>query len=151
MRAMSKPRVEVRVAAHWWADRLREGAKQDAADGMINAFATWASGTIPQPTTEQIDRFEVALADELESFLDTTEWDPDRPDWGSCYRCVDVDYGPCRELANAIEAAGISRLHLPIKTTMRIDPGRVQVGYGYGAPFEDVEWTDPEPEEKHAS
>jgi hypothetical protein len=132
---------ELEAAAQWWADAISGVPKMDNGDFMQSALVTLAA--IGQPVTpEQVATFKAELIKRLETderFVES--WrealERDRPAWGGAARTLDVDYGPCVELADAAEAAGLGRrcLRFPIKTCMRIDPGLVQVGHGYRAPF----------------
>lgn len=121
-------RNEAQIAARWWVDRLREGAKHDAGDAVINVFASFANQYIDQPAPEQVDAFESALRAVVNA-----QFNPEFP-WVT----LATDYGPDSLLGQAADAAGINDRLLPIKTIMNIKPGSVMVSYGYGAEFVEV-------------
>ncbi len=125
-----------RLAAKWWADRLRGGAKLDNADPSPTGGMTLLMGKMLQGkaaagrTEEQIQRFEDALCEELKT----------HKIMGSQY-IVGVDYHPQPIFERAAETAGIklSGACLPWKTHMYIIDGEIQVSYGYGAPMKKIE------------
>lgn len=127
---------QIAVAAKWWADRLREEAKQDNGDAMTTIFASMVAGAIKKTTPEQADEFEKKLAELLVGHLSRSEWKEDQPHWGSYMRVLETDYHPCKCIRDAAEHAGICGdcPPFPMKTIMWINPDSVKVGYGYGAP-----------------
>jgi hypothetical protein len=115
---------ELSVAVAWWADRLRELAKQDNGDAMTGALMGLLASRMRPPSEEQISTFKVALTEAM------------RPRMAKPYlRSIVCDYHPDPALREAAEKAGIEAdcPPFPIKTGMRIEPGRVSVRYGYGA------------------
>lgn len=116
-----------KVAAKWWADRLREGAKLDNADPSRAGGMAFMMGKIMQSrlaqerTLEQVQLFEDILYEKL---LDLK------------YFWVGVDYHPIAIFTEAAEEAGfqLSMSCLPWKTNMYFkENGEVSVSYGYGA------------------
>lgn len=117
-----------RIAAKWWADRMREGVKLDNGKEpealMAQALGYALRHQVPH---DRIDEFEDHLCTILLARDDS---------WG-----FGVDYHPSRELAEALTLAGIpvTLTVLPWKTTMWATDQEVRVRHGYGAP-EEVLW-----------
>lgn len=116
-----------KVAAKWWADRLREGAKLDNADPSKIGGMTFMMGKMLQSSMaqkrsfEQIQLFEDILYKKL---LDYDHF------W------IGIDYHPIKIFIEAAKEAGfeLSMSCLPWKTHMYFDEsGEVTVRYGYGA------------------
>lgn len=129
---------EIEAATEWWADKLRHIAKFDNGDdspvgGITAVLAMTLSAQNAVPTEKQIDRFRASLDWRLMARCVST-WRYDQPNWCSAHRTVHVDYGPDPILRDACDDAGIERAdsRFPCKTTMWIDPGKVQVAEGYG-------------------
>ncbi len=124
-----------RLAAKWWADRLRQGAKLDhGPKSMTDMFAIGMGATLQKNaakgrTEEQVQKFEDALCEELKTHKIL----------GSQY-IVGVDYHPQPIFERAAEKAGIkfSGGCLPWKTHMYLIDGEIQVSYGYGAPMKKI-------------
>lgn len=149
--------TEDKVAAKWWADRLRFGAKMQSSSpdtraispkdsqttDMIDIFSMLAASREPTLTEEQLDEFETILASIIRKrFMKEEDWQKakENPHWGSAFRTLHVDYGACGELRAAYQAVGgnVGAGVFPIKTTMWINPGSVKVSYGYGSPEEEL-------------
>lgn len=131
---------EVKAAARWWADCLRELPAHDVGDENLNIhllFASLSTGSVPP---EKADRFEAALVEHLPAFLRAHAWDEavlkGEPCWGGYGRILCTDYGPQGLLAEVAAAVGITgaMLRFPSKTVMWVNPGEVQVARGYRAP-----------------
>lgn len=133
---------EIAVAAKWWADKLRNGSTADlggsrdkgaALSEMMLLLLKSSSDPIP---SETIDRFEALLRNEIRKQIGDN-WKPENPEWGAYNRVVSVDYHPCESLSNAYHGVGLDNdmADLPMKTVMRINPGKVTVAEGYGANF----------------
>jgi hypothetical protein len=133
---------EIKCAAAWWANKLREEPRHDNGDDFQSAFATMVARQRPRPTEEQIQRFEEKLTEliALQPGFGPDMWDPKDPIRAGAYRGLYVDYHPTEEMVKAAEAAGIKgiSLLLPIKTSMSINPGSVRVGCGYKAPMVEI-------------
>jgi BTG family protein len=133
---------EIKCAAKWWADRLREDPHQDNGDLFQSALMTGLASRIPRPTDEQIQTFEATLAEHIaqQPGFHGESWRPADPIWGGAYRGLYVDYHPTVEMETAAKLAGIVgiRFLLPIKTSMHINPGSVMVGHGYRAPLTEI-------------
>lgn len=144
--------IEAQVAAKWWADRLREGAKQQSTSQLQRQLAPWSTEKSDMAdvwkaitashyrlSDEQLDDFEQYLATIITMrYMRDDHWNRAKsdPNWGSATRVLAVDYGPCDELRAAHQLAGGSKKGdcvFPIKTIMWISPGSVTVQYGYGA------------------
>ena len=124
-----------KIAAKWWADRLRHGAKLDHGARSPDDFVAPLLGTYLQKraakdrTPEQIQGFEDALYEELKAheLLPITY-------------ITGIDYHPPDIFLRAADKAGIKLggYCLPWKTHMYYINGVVKVKHGYGAPLEDV-------------
>lgn len=122
-------REEIRIAAAWWASKLRTTLRPDCGDLFLNASmdTVKSAESMPEPVPEsRILIFESSLAATLEE-----DWhDHDGID-------VSVDYDPDMYLQSACATAGIDVKFcqtFPIKTIMLLRPGIVEVSEGYGAP-----------------
>jgi len=113
-------------AAKWWSDQLAAGAAGDAGDDMINVLNRMAHVHEPVPDAAALAAFRAELERLVVARL---------ADVGVVF--LSVDYHPDRELTAALRAAGISA-QLPIKTSMTIKSGLVEVKAGYGAQWERV-------------
>lgn len=130
-----------RIAAKWWADRLRSGAKLDNADPSQAGGMAFIMGKILQNkmaqkrTLEQVQVFEDSLFEELRDQKTFTT------------HVAGVDYHPTGVFLRAAEKAGIKLggSCLPWKTHMYYIDGVVKVSYGYGAPIESIEAEVSEP------
>lgn len=136
---------EAKVAAKWWADRLRGDCKMQSGDPMTRLLSPRHAeqtdiidvlsmlSNVRELSSEQIDVFEATLAAIVaETYCKT--WDIKNPMFGSACRTLAVDYGACDELRAAYQYAGGGQ-HVtvfPIKTVMWVNPGSVKVRYGYG-------------------
>lgn len=133
--SMAEP---VKAATEWWAEKLRHVAVFDNGDpsavgGMTAILAMAVSARNPAPTEDMLAAFQCSLAERLMARC-VSSWRWDQPEWASYQRTVHVDYGPDPILSAACEDAGIQHAdsRFPCKTTMWIDPGKVQVAEGYG-------------------
>jgi hypothetical protein len=99
----------IRVAAKWWADRLRDVSRKSVlpADKKI--------------TEEKITVFENQLAVEIEKKMVITP-----------YFSITTDFCPCNFLADIAKECDIDVSSFPWKTIMNINKGKVSVNYGYG-------------------
>jgi hypothetical protein len=146
--------IEVRVAARWWADRLREVPKHQIVNDprersprvsimeSMSVFAGLANNTL---SDEQVDKFEELLAGKLAGkILGDESWERAKasgdPIVGSYGRTFGCDYNPDRMLRDSFLEAGGKHVMgvFPSKTMMWINPGSVQVRFGYGAKVEDL-------------
>lgn len=120
---------EINAAVAWWVTVMAD-PKQDNGDAMCNAMMGMCAESMPKPTNGNMSKFVVELRDRLAKMSED-----------DLARGLHVDYGPCRVLAEAAEAAGIkvNMNTFPCKTNMWIKKGSVEVSYGYGAPMETVE------------
>jgi len=121
-----------KVAAKWWADRLRDGAKLDNADPSETGALTFMMGSILQSrfaknrTLEQIQIFEEVLYKRLLNY--DNYW-------------LGIDYHPWGMFIESAEEAGfeLSSCCLPWKTNMYFkENGEITVSYGYGAPLKTI-------------
>jgi hypothetical protein len=117
------------AAAKWWADKLRNGCHFDNGDSSETGAVSMLLGLMladtlaEKRTPEQVDAFEVALAQSIAQ-LDV---------WQECMG-FGVDYHPDRILSDAANAAGIVvDGALPWKTHMNFMDGKATVREGYGA------------------
>lgn len=128
---MSDLNPEIRAAAKWWADTLRQPVHHDNGEVDQSAYATAAANEEPRPTPHQADQFERLLARELQR-----RWDEGRTRSWAMLK-VSVDYHAPKFLCRCLTDAGFpdfnDMLVFPIKTCMWIEKGRVRVSCGYGA------------------
>lgn len=137
---------EAEVAADWWADQLARAFRADIGDGVKDAMLEWAQEKLPKPDSEQVSAFRDALRDIVQrEFVGSDSWmravAKTDPTWGSALRTLDVDYGPCPELQEALKAADLHTgilSGLPPKTVMWVNPGQVLVAHGYRKPREAI-------------
>ena len=128
-----KPEVE--AAADWWANALSRVQVQDNGDLFQSALATFAASTAKPLEENEREAFKRSLAERLDEHVSKGGFER---------RAVGVDYGPDVVLAEAlVDAVGLDRarklsLLWPIKTTMWIDPGKVAIRHGYGAPIRTI-------------
>lgn len=135
------PKPEARAAAKWWAAKLTNDIRhdlggRDAAERAETATFNAASAMLRQRfTPAQADRFAEALTTLIDQRL-TSE----APQQDFAPLTIHCDYGIAPVLAEAATCTGLSvgMFDLPAKTNMWIDPGRVTVSEGYGAPDEVV-------------
>ena len=146
--------IEVRVAARWWADRLREVPKHQIVKGdrgrtervsALETIATLAGIYGSTLSDDQVDKFEELLAGKLaDEILADGSWEKAKasgdPIIGSYGRTFGCDYNPNRMLRDSFLEAGGKHVMgvFPSKTMMWINPGSVQVRFGYGAKVEDL-------------
>lgn len=127
---------EIVAAADWWASRA--GSTRNKMDNMGDTaetstelfpslLATAMQSRNPEPADEQVILFKESLTMQLVEL-----WNG-----GSGWMTLSVDYGPCRILSIAMEAAELTTI-LPWKTTMWIERGSVKVSEGYGAKHVDI-------------
>ena len=147
--------VEAKVAAKFWADQLRYGAKFQSSSPLqrliapgstkdsddIDAMCSLAASFAKKLTEDQIQEFEKLLAQIIQEKIIEPEsmgWEKSKtvPGWGSATRTIGTDYAMCSELQAAYQAVGGSpnATAFSIKTMMWINPGSVTVRHGYGAP-----------------
>ncbi len=122
-----------KVAARWWADKLRNvepgnfdnGDKSGAGSFAMLMYSMLAMSK--QPATETIDKFEERLAETIKEQVEAR---------GSM--TLSVDYGPDDILGSLAQESGVSTNGFPWKTTMRIETNKVSVSAGYAAPVENI-------------
>ena len=146
---MEQISLAARTAARWWADQLRGGSKLDMGADSKPAEMAEIMGQILQRKEldgmqpDSINAFEEKLAEAIEVQL--SEYG--RATFG-------VDYHPDMILADAAEAAELQlgMTTLPWKTHMWVNPTKVEVSAGYGAPAQEVPFlTDDAPAEATTS
>lgn len=126
---MSKTIKEIaQLAAEWWATKVINPKMDNGDTSSLGFMGMMLARKLVEPVSEEtkanfIKDLSMRIEGKLE--LDNT------------YDFIlDVDYGPCRELREAAEIAGLSLNNFPIKTTMWISKNHVSVRYGYGANIE---------------
>lgn len=135
---------EAKIAAHWWANLLRDPdeVQHDAGDVGINAMASWArdrDGRNDEFDAEKVDEFEKELATRLQKKIKDRRWDYQQPFVGNTV--VRCDYHADPVLQDVADEVGLeisSMTTFPIKTTMWIDPGEVRVKTGHSAEMRTV-------------
>jgi hypothetical protein len=137
--------IEARIAARWWADKIRDGfALRDGAEPYAGTLAERSGGLsdvlqcklAEHITPEKVDRYERELAQRVQAEIVDAYGDPARTMTRYfAALALSVDYGPSRMHQEALAAAGLpdGMGMLPLKTTMWVEPGRVSVGDGYAA------------------
>lgn len=122
------PSPEATAAAQWWADKLTSGT-----DDGVTVSATMLRRRFSRA---QADRFAVALVALIDDRFSAEMRNPAQ----TLPMTVECDYRLDPLLADAAWRAGllVSMWDLPMRTYMCIDPGRVTVSEGYGAPKEAV-------------
>lgn len=132
--------IEARTAARWWADQLGPDSKAHIGDATNEMFLLAVKAIQKPPTSQQVEKFRLHLEQTIVPFLYAYGWEravAEDPQWASGLRTIDVDYGPCVLLSDALESSGISaqrgKLLLPLKTVMWVNPGHVAVSFGYNA------------------
>lgn len=130
---------EIKAAVDWWTDILASNKPDhDNGDGNEEGrlLLEMLSSLLPKLDEHKIEIFRAELTKLLVERI-SKYWDLDNPDYGSYFRVIYNDYGPDRSLREAAKAAGIDRMdsRFPIKTSMRIDPGKVSVSRGYRSPY----------------
>ena len=114
---------EIDIAVNWWAEQL--GTRhQDAGDAHLNGMMQVFHCAEP-PTDEQKENFKIALKNQFN--------DADK-EHGFGLR---VDYDPDVYLRNAAEEIGykVTNGSFPVKTTMFVENGKVEISNGYGSPY----------------
>lgn len=132
------------AAATWWAQQIGAptfdaigntgSPKERQQMGMAGMLAGLLADQHPV-TAGQAQRFVGLLAERISKALPRG------------YVSLAVDYGPCLELAEPANAAGIDASRFPWKTHMAVYPDHVVASLGYGASSELVwhapDWTRP--------
>ena len=112
-----------KVAAKWWADKLRYGTVQNNGEDMQSMMMTLFAMRASKFNGDDINEFERVLAELVDNDIDAR---------GSAY--LRVDYHPEGLLRDAAEEANIDvSFKLPVKTSMRVSEEEVTVSEGYGA------------------
>lgn len=130
-----------KIGAKWWTDQIRESPPQNVGGFTVSTLAEWSKvvvGKLALLTEQKLSVFQSRLETNLLNLLDKSDWLEDDPMQGFGSRIIEVDYDPSKELLDAIEAANISDLLLPLKTMMWLDPDSVKVSLGYGGKITDV-------------
>lgn len=108
-----------KVAAKWWADKLRDGNPNvDIGDKEMNFNLLVLRSLFDKPSEDQTDAYEIALCEALLS----SEYDR-----VSLY----VDYHP----EGLLDIQGFDLHLLPFKTGMIIENDTISVKEGYGNPY----------------
>ena len=134
--AKSRFEKEAEIAANWWKNNIGVNAKQNNGDEFASLFMLMNSLKV-RITDEQKNEFSGVLKQYVQQELERL---------GRVY--LSVDYGPDSALAAAADISGISYAAFPVKTSMWIYEGNVQVACGYGAEAKEIysaEQTQPQP------
>jgi|SRR5579859_1299558 len=125
--------AEIQATVKLWSAQIR-GGSQDMGEDIGNLMADFGKLAAPSITDEQIHIFETVLAAGLKrKIVEDNNWNPDNPEFGSWCRSLVTDYGFDREITAAVDASGINRLHVPIKSYTLTCPGYVTHAFGYSA------------------
>lgn len=122
-----------KVAAKWWADKLRnvgpgnfDNGDDSSAGGMLMVLASMLA-LQNQASDESVDLFEEELAETIKEQVESQ---------GSM--TLSVDYGPDYILGSIAEKTGVGTGGFPWKTTMWVRANKVEVSAGYAAPYETI-------------
>lgn len=124
-------------AVRWWTSMVSGAPMHDSGDSMLSAMLSLTANQAETPTESDRE----ALAESLLPMLNARIDEEIRAgEWGKDSNAIvlSTDYGPEGMLACAVAQAGISSLHLPVKTRMWISEGVVSLACGYGARTEEV-------------
>ena len=128
---------QIDAAVTWWqaaiqapsfsvlsdAERARvDGIPMTVGEGLARQLADRH-----HPTPEQVARFGEVLRTHRSQTFDAF-----------AFATLYVDYSVAGELREMAETAGVHPSVFPAKTIMEFRDGGVQVGCGYGQPFEDL-------------
>lgn len=118
----------VTVAVDWWTNAIAS-PKQDNGEDRGSVLAVLTSmRKNKMNSAESVKNFKKVLADGIEKQIKM---------YGYC--SLDVDYHACQLLMEAGKEMKLdSMLNFPWKTHMNINPDKVEVSSGYGAPFETI-------------
>ena len=122
-----------RVAAKWWADKIRNVGSDnfnsgDASyTGRLVAIPATIAAKKAKPSRRAIKKFEKELADIIKKYVEN---------YGSI--TLSVDYKPDFILEGLAEQAGIKTSGFPWKTTMQIKKNKVIVRTGYAKPAKTI-------------
>ena len=126
---MSKEKIEVLAdkAANWWADQISNPRFDNSPDNIAAIFASiLASSSVFKVNDDQrskfIEKFKEIFINKFNRFSRFS---------------IDVDYGPEKDLADAMEYAEIPLSNAPWKTCMTVDSKdySIEVKMGYGDCF----------------
>ena len=119
---------ESEIAASWWAENIGQNAKQNNGDSLQSALMLFLAQHA-KVTEEERKLFKKALKQIIDREMKS----------GSGYLSIYVDYAPDQLLTEAAQLSGVHVSSFPCKTQMSIEPGKVRVSNGYGAPFVELE------------
>lgn len=119
----------VKVAIDWWANAIIS-PKFDNGEALPGVLSLLLTGAGKEYSQEEIKIFKNALAKGIVEEMNKLN-----------HCSLDVDYHPCRVLADAGNLIGVNSMTgYPCKTNMRITEQEVSVSAGYGASWE-ILWT----------
>lgn len=127
-----------RAAAEWWGQRITSPTFQmirpeERATDPMSAMTEWMMGMRASNhpvASDAVGRFVDLLEKRIETEAEQqARWRDSDPWWVS----LSVDYGPCSELAECAQEAGVSSSRFPIKTHMAVTADYVTAALGYGA------------------
>lgn len=119
-----------KVAAKWWADKLRNpnlgsfDMGDDSRTGGLAMILGMMNAMNRQAPDENVSNFESELAELIKERVESC---------GSMY--LDCDYGPGFELYNLASKHNVDSSLFPWKTHMHISSDEVKVSCGYGKPY----------------
>ncbi len=132
-----KKEQAIKTAARWWRDKISKKVRHDNGDNSLTsmlagAMADSLAEDIPE---EKLDKFEVALIQEIEEFTNRFGL--------HAHISLGCDYGPDYMLGQAADKAEINDSCFPWKTCLLIyrndeDKYQVRVSDGYRAPWVDL-------------
>lgn len=128
---MSEEKI-IKAAVEWWAERIKGNTIHDNGDTGFQSFMAMRMADQGQvkATKEQIEIFKNSLSEQLKGKI------------GGRDTFLSCNYGPCKELLLAAEAAGINKLNFPFKTSMAIKNKGIRVSDGYAQPYVELEFEE---------
>ena len=118
--ANKKFETEATIASNWWKNNIGTNARQNNGDDFASLFFMMMSSK-EYISEEQKDIFSGVLKQYIMEELERL---------GRVY--LSVDYGPDEALAASADVAKIGYAAFPVKTSMWVYDGKVQVACGYG-------------------
>ena len=128
---MSQSDQIIERAVELWCRKLHNPVFDNGDDSARGFMGSCLASTLIESDKEkmpdregQIEKFREALTVHLKAVRDKDEYFP---------RWLDVDYGPCKELGDAADKAGIPHSQFSCKSSVSMLDDCVGTTFGYGA------------------